>query len=60
MKMMHSGLLYQYQWQPFDRQATGSNYLSESEDKFALEGCYFLFYYLHIPIGMKVETINLF
>jgi hypothetical protein len=39
MKMMHSDLLYQYQWQPFDTQATESNYLTEFEDKFALEGC---------------------
>ena len=38
MQMMHFGWLYQYQWQPFDKQAVSSNYLTESEGKFDLEG----------------------
>ena len=38
MQMMHFGWRYQYQWQPFDKQAVSSNYLTESEGKFDLEG----------------------
>ena len=54
--MMHLSLQFQYQWLPFDIQATGSNYLIESEGKFALEGCCFPFYYYRRQIGMTADT----